>query len=302
MKEFEYSSKGKGMIHAYRWEPTGTPIAILQIVHGIAEHMFRYDALARYMNAHGVLVVGEDHMGHGKSHGSGADVYFADGWYAAVDDTYELLRLTHAEFPETPYFLMGHSMGSFMTRTILFRYPDAPLHGAMISGTGWQPALVLFAGRAVCALERLRLGETGQSKLLKSLMFGAYNKKFKDASTPNDWISSMPDAVEAYGADPLCGRDASVGISRDMLQGIGMIQKKKNLRRMNKTLPVLFVAGKSDPVGDMGRGVEKAYRSFLAAGMERTKMQLYDGRHELLNDTNRLEVCADLWSFMEHLL
>ena len=134
MKEFEFSSLGGGTLHGYRWEPAGEPVAVVQIIHGIAEHMLRYDEFARFLNAHGVLVVAEDHMGHGKSEGT--RLYFSGGWETAAEDCYTLLTRTHEEFPQLPYFLFGHSMGSFLTRTILIRHPDAPLAGAVICGTG----------------------------------------------------------------------------------------------------------------------------------------------------------------------
>ena len=134
MKEFEFSSLGGGTLHGYRWEPAGEPVAVVQIIHGIAEHMLRYDEFASFLNAHGVLVVAEDHMGHGKSEGT--RLYFSGGWETAAEDCYTLLTRTHEEFPQLPYFLFGHSMGSFLTRTILIRHPDAPLAGAVICGTG----------------------------------------------------------------------------------------------------------------------------------------------------------------------
>lgn len=302
MKEFEFLSKGAGMIHAYRWEPEGKPIAIVQLVHGIAEHMLRYDDFARFLNSKGVLVIAEDHMGHGKSHGSGADLYFTGGWTAAVEDTYTLQRTVREEFPDLPFFLFGHSMGSFMARTMLYRYPDADLRGAIICGTAWQPAPVLTAGRALCALEAKRLGDKGHSKLMTNLMFGAYNKQFGQPRTPNDWICSNPGVVDRYTADPLCGGEATVGLSRDMLSGIAMNQKNSNLGAMPKELPVLLIAGKSDPVGNMGKGVEKTYRKFLKAGMRNVKLKLYDGRHEILNEDNHAEVYADIWEFMRNLL
>lgn len=298
MKEFEYPSKGTGNIHAYRWEPQGKPIAVVQLVHGIAEHMLRYDDFARYLNEKGVLVVAEDHMGHGKSVGSGTPLYFEGGWDTAAEDTYELLRRTRAEFSALPYILFGHSMGSFLTRTLLFRYPDAGLCGAVICGTGWQPAPVLCAGRALCAMEQARLGRKGHSGLLTKLIFGAYNKKFKDAKTPNDWICSKREVVDAYTADPLCGGEATVGLSRDMLGGIALIQKKKNLKAMPKDLPVFFIAGRSDPVGNMGKGVQRSAERFCAAGMKDVSLRLYDGRHEILNEDIHPQVYADVWQFI----
>ena len=299
MKEFEYPSCGAGRIHAYCWEPEGKPVAVVQLVHGIAEHMLRYDDFARYLNQQGALVVAEDHMGHGKSTGSGARLYFAGGWRAAVDDTYALLRRTKEEYPDLPYFLFGHSMGSFLTSTILICYPEAGLRGAVICGTGWQPAPVLAAGRAVCAVAKLFVGAKGHSKLLTSLMFGAYNNQFKPVRTPNDWICSDPEVVDRYTADPLCGGDATVGLSNDMLKGIAMIQKKRNLERMDQTMPIFLIAGKNDPVGAMGEGVKKTRKAFADAGMKDVTLQLYEGRHEILNEKNHDEVYADVWHFIE---
>lgn len=303
MKEFEFPSKGAGMIHAYRWEPEGTPVAIVQLVHGIAEYMPRYDDFAQFLTSKGVLVVAEDHMGHGRSHGSGADLYFAGGWTAALEDAFTLQKMTREEYPDLPFFLFGHSMGSFMARSMLYRYPDADLRGAIICGTAWQPGAVLTAGRAVCAMEAKRLGEKNVSKLVTDLMFGAYNKKFgKHPRTPNDWICSNEAVVDRYTADPLCGGAPTLGLARAMLSGIAMNQKKKNLAAMPKDLPVLLIAGKSDPVGAMGKGVEKTYEKFKNAGMRNVTLKLYDGRHEILNEDNYAEVYADLWNFIEKLI
>ena len=298
MKEFSYPSKGGGRIHAYRWEPQGAPVAVVQIVHGIAEHMLRYDDFACFLNTKGILVVGEDHMGHGRSIGGGTPLYFEGGWENAADDTYELLRRTREEFPDLPYILFGHSMGSFLARTLLFRYPNAGLRGAVICGTGWQPAPILCAGRALCALEKCRVGGKGHSKLLNKLIFGAYNAKFKDAETPNDWICTKREVVDRYNADPLCGGTATVGLSQDMLGGIAMIQKKSNLHAMPKNLPVFFIAGKCDPVGSMGQGVEKTAKRFRDSGMTDVTLRLYDGRHEILNEENHATVYADVWAFI----
>lgn len=300
MKEFEFPSKGAGMIHAYRWEPEGAPVAVVQLVHGIAEYMPRYDDFAKFLTSKGALVVAEDHMGHGKSHGSGADLYFAGGWTAALEDTDTLQRITREEYPDLPFFLFGHSMGSFMARSMLYRYPDANLRGAIICGTAWQPGAVLAAGRAICGIETKRLGEKNQSKLVTKLMFGSYNVKFgKHPRTPNDWICSREDVVDRYTEDPLCGGAPTLGLSRDMLSGIAMNQKKKNLDAMPKELPVLLIAGKSDPVGAMGKGVEKTYQKFKAAGMRDVTLKLYDGRHEILNEDNHAAVYADIWNFIE---
>ena len=144
--DFWFDSHGAGKIHCCRWMPEGEPKAIFQIVHGIAEFVERYDDFANFLTKQGYVVVAEDHMGHGQSiNGEGIQGYFHGGWFAAVEDTYQLLTMTKREYPNLPYILFGHSMGSFMARTILYRYPDSGITAAIICGTGWQPRLAMPA-------------------------------------------------------------------------------------------------------------------------------------------------------------
>lgn len=302
MEEFYLASNGAGRIHCGLWLPEGQPRAVVQIIHGIAEHIGRYDHFARFLTERGFAVCADDHMGHGLSVESGGVFgYFSGGWMAAVRDERSLFEEMKKRFPAVPYFMLGHSMGSFLLRTYLYTYPGE-LTGAIISGTGWQPELALSAGLALCRLEQLRIGETGRSKLLKELMFGAYNKKFSPNRTPNDWICSDEAVVDAYTEDSLCGFDATVGLTRDMLTGISMNQKKENLAKMDKTLPVLFVSGMQDPVGAMGEGVLRTIDAFKRAGLTNVTIRLYpEGRHEMLNETNRTEVYADVLSWLEPL-
>ena len=242
-------------------------------------------------------------MGHGLSVEEGGTYgYFYGGWMAAVKDERTLFEEMKRRYPGLPYLMLGHSMGSFLLRTYLYTYPGE-LAGAIISGTGWQPEMALKAGLALCKLEQLRVGETGCSGLLKELMFGAYNKKFKPNRTANDWICSNEAVVDAYTADELCGFDATVGLTRDMLMGISMNQRKENLEKMDKALPVLFVSGMQDPVGAMGEGVLRCIDAFKRAGLKNVTIRLYpEGRHEMLNETNRTEVYADILSWMEQRL
>lgn len=301
MKEFYYPSQGAGSIHVLRWEPEGEVRAVLQIVHGVAEYIERYDEFARYLNIHGILVVGEDHMGHGRSIGEGdTPGYFTGGWKTAVADTYELFRQTKQEFPGVPYYLLGHSMGSFMARSFLFLYPNSGIRGAIIMGTGWQPAPILLGGSAVTSFMVKREGDRVANASVQNLMFGAYNKPFPDAKTSYDWLNTDPEAVERYIADPLCGFEVTNGLARDMIAGLRMIQNRRNLDKMIKTLPVLFVSGDHDPVGDLGKGVMAAQRAFERAGMLRMKLKLYDGmRHEILNEPGHAQVYADILQWIE---
>lgn len=306
-RDFWYDSKGAGRIHGCRWEPEGTVKAVVQIVHGIAEHVVRYDDFARYLNRQGILVVAEDHMGHGQSIGKGGiEGYFHGGWFTAVEDTYQLLQDTKAEFPEIPYVLFGHSMGSFMTRTLLCRYPDSGITAAIICGTGWQPAFALPALIGACDGICKKNGETSPSPVLQKLAFGGYNKKVEHPRTEFDWLTRENKIVDSYMADPLCGFTPSAGLMRDMMKGIRYIEQPGSLSWMKKDLPVFFIAGGDDPVGNYGKGVRQCAAAFQKAGMTDVTTKIYPlCRHEILNEINRQEVYEDvlnwIWKHISHI-
>ena len=289
MTEFTFlSTDGKTQLHGMRWEPDGGSVrAVLQICHGVAEHIARYDAFARYLNGLGIAVVGHDHLGHGLSlPEGGTPVYFGAGntWNTVVDDIYVLHQRIRLWYPDVPLCIMGHSMGSFLTRTYLIRYPGT-VKAAVIMGTGWQPKAVIAGGMAVAKAVGAVVGENGTSDLVTNLAFGAYNKLFAPNRTSCDWLSADEDNVDTYMADPLCGADATVGLFRQMLSGIRFNQKLSNLRQMDPRIPVLFVAGEKDPVGDCGNGVRRTYQEFRRAGVQDCTLKLYPGlRHEILNE------------------
>lgn len=296
-----YDSCGEGTIHACIWAPGGEPKAIFQIVHGIAEFAERYAVFAEYLNSLGYLVVAEDHMGHGQSIGeNGTQGYFAGGWFAAVDDSCTLMKSMMEEFPGTPYILFGHSMGSFMARTILAKYPDSGITAAIICGTGWQPRAALPALIKVVESVCKKTGERNPSEMLQSMVFGGYNKKIKNPRTASDWLTRDEAIVDAYVAHPLCGFTPSCGLLRDMMKGILYIEQPENLANMKKDLPVFFIAGSDDPVGSYGKGVERAAAEFRKAGMQDVSCKLYpQGRHEILNELNKDEVFADVARWMD---
>ncbi len=287
---FYPSADGIHQIYAQEWKPQGEVRGIVQIVHGICEYSGRYDHFARFLTEQGFLVVAEDHLGHGKtaSH-QGQRGYFArrKGWKTVVDDVAELHRRTAAQYPGVPYFILGHSMGSFLVRTYLFCKP-APLAGVILSGTAQQPTLLMLGGRIITRLYRLFAGERFRSGLVHGMALGGYSKPFIPNRTASDWITRDEAVVDAYVADPMCAFRPSVGLYSDMMQGITIMQKPANLQKMQKDLPILFVAGDQDPVGAMGEGVKAAYDSFLQAGCTDITLKLYAGaRHELHNELNR---------------
>ena len=220
-------------------------------------------------------------------------------WDWAVQDLYARRELAGQRFPGLPVFLLGHSMGSFLARTYLIRYPGT-VAGAILMGTGQMPPALVAAGRVVAAREARKGGDRHSSPLVNKLAFEAYNQKFAPNRTGYDWLSASTENVDQYLADPLCGGDPTIGLFREMLRGIACIEKQENLKRMNRNTPVLFLSGQDDPVGDMGKGVRRAYRSFRRSGVRDVEIRLYQGlRHEILQETGREKVYADVAHWLE---
>ena len=304
MKEFSFPVRNHTSIHCCKWVPEGEPRGVIQIIHGIAEYAARYDALAKVFTDHGFVVVAEDHMGHGKS--VSEDIpqgCVSGGWPALVSHSCRLLRMTKEEYPNLPYIVYGHSMGSFMARTLLYTYTDLELAAAILSGTGWMGTGVLKSGRGVCRMIGKRKGMNATSNTVNKLMFGSYTKGYDKVRTPLDWLSRDEAEVDKYIDDPLCGFDPSIGLAYEMLGGMLQNQDKKNLEKMPKDLPVLFVSGDKDPVGSNGKGVTQTYEAFRKAGMQDVSLKLYpEGRHEMHNELNRQELFDDVLSFLDRVL
>ena len=259
--EFTFlSADGRTPIHAVEWLPEGPVRAVLQISHGVAEYILRYEPFAAYLTERGFAVVGHDHLGHGASVAEGAPrLYFGPkgSWDWVVEDLYTRRCLAGKRFPGVPYFLLGHSMGSFLARTYLIRYPGT-VDGAVIMGTGHMPSAVVTAGQLFVRREIRRVGETCPSDAVTKLSFGTYNRAFAPNRTAFDWISVSQANVDAYLSDPLCGENPSMGLFREMLSGIAFITRPGNIRKMNANTPVYFLSGSMDPVGEFGRGVRRA--------------------------------------------
>lgn len=303
-REFTYPSRnGTTQIHAVEWLPEGEISGVLQISHGVAEYIDRYEPLARFLTQQGIAVAGNDHLGHGYSVEQGKPrLYFGPkgSWQTVVDDLYTLYGMEKKHFPGLPYYLLGHSMGSFLARTYLIRYPGT-VDGAIVMGTGQMPPAVVAAGRAVAAAEGRRVGWDKMSPVVEKLAFGAYNRTFAPNRTEYDWLSANEENVDAYIADELCGGNATVGLFREMLGGIRFITDRDNLMRMNMNTPILFLSGEKDPVGDCGRGVRRAYESFRRAGVRQVELKLYPGlRHEILNESSREEVYGDILRWLKN--
>ena len=296
------STRGGQKLHARICRPDCDPVCVVQIAHGIAEHINRYDDFMGFLAANGIVAVGNDHLGHGQSFDKPEDQGFfaeSDGWKYVVDDMAALRDIVRKEYPDLPYVFFGHSMGSFLTRTYLIRYPDR-YDAAIISGTGHQPSFVALAGYLMANAAVKSKGAKTVGTSLNNVAFGSYCKQIPNPRTPFDWLSCDEKTVDAYIADPLCGFVATNSLFRDMMQGIRFIIDQKNIDEMNKDKPVYFMSGKEDPVGDYGKGVDKAYQAFCKAGIKNVTMRLYpEGRHEMLNETNKDTVYADILSWLK---
>ena len=296
------SSDGIHDVSAIRWLPEGTPRGVVQLVHGISEYMGRYDSFARYLTQHGFAVVGHDHLGHGKTAKDPTEYgWFGDkdGWKYVLEDTHALRELAGKAWPDLPYFLMGHSMGSFVVRGYLMFWPGT-VDGAILSGTGQEPPLTVAAGKVLSGLFTRLSGPRAHSRLLNALSMGAYNKQFRPNRTGADWISRDTAVVDAYCADPLCRFLPTVSMFHDMMAGLQLLAKKENLQKMDRDTPVYFFSGDKDPVGASGKGVQKVAGWFKESGVKDVTVKLYpEGRHEMLNETNKADVYQDVLDWLE---
>ena len=301
-EEFTFDSRdGQSKIHAVRWVPEGKIVCILQIVHGMAEYIERYEDLAQYLGEKGILVTGDDHLGHGKSVGQeGTYGYFCeqDPATVVVRDVHRLKKITQEEYPGVPYVILGHSMGSFILRNYLFRYGTG-IQGAIICGTGSQPKALVKLSKAIAAVQGIFLGEKHIAKIIDKMAFGSYNKKISNAKTSFDWLCTDENVVNAYMNDRLCGFTFTVNGFKTLFTLLDRLNQEENLKAMPKELAIHFIAGDMDPVGNYGDGVKKAYEDFNKVGMERISLKLYAGcRHELLNEKIKKQVYEDIYPWI----
>ena len=302
--DFSFQSHdGASRVNAKLWTSTAfgspddpvaeKPKAVIQLVHGMAEYIDRYDDFARYLVGRGFVVCAEDHIGHGGSVGDGQQfghMPARGGKDVILADVHALHGKVAACFPGVPYVMYGHSMGSFIARCYIARYGDE-LAACVLSGTGNVPPALSAAGRALALGMAAVRGETYRSTLIDNMGAGAYGKQIEGARTPLDWLSTDDAVVDAYIADPQCGFLFTVGGYATLLDLAGECATPACAAKVPADLPVLFVAGDGDPVGDMGRGVRAAAGLLSKAGVRGVYLKLYKGmRHEIHNEKGREDV------------
>ena len=303
-QEFTFlSGDGKTDVHAVRWMPdNGDYRAVFQISHGMIEFIERYEPFAAFLADKGYKVVGHDHLGHGKTAKTPEDWgYFADGESPEIliGDMNKLRTLSQE--PDKPYFMLGHSMGSYLLRRYLSVYGEG-LSGAVIMGTGANPDAVAKLGMAVCKTIAAFKGWKYRSPFMEKLFFSGDFQKFDmDGTHPeNSWLTKDTEIVRFYYSEPRCTFKFTLKAYYDFLKTVYYVNRKENVEKIPKDLPILMVAGDCDPVGEFGKAVKRVYEMYKAAGINDVTLKLYENdRHEILNETDKERVFDDIFNWCE---
>ena len=302
-KDFNYpSSDGITQIHAIEWKPEGEVKGVVQILHGMVEFINRYDRFANFLAARGYYVVGNDHLGHGASvvsddsHG-----YFArgNGNMCVIHDIQALRVMTEKKYPDVPYFMLGHSMGSFLLRQYITMYGEG-LAGVIISGTGYTDTAMLNTAMALCRIKAVFQGWDHRSKTIDNMALGSYNNAFEPARTKNDWLTKDEAIVDAYNANPWNNFMFTLNGYYNLFKGLKWAEDPREIEKIPHDLPILIASGGDDPVGSRGEGPAKVAEQYRKAGISDVTLVIYPGdRHEILNELDHDKVDSDFLAFFE---
>lgn len=301
MNEQKIKSFDSTELHVYSWIPEQVD-AVLLISHGMAEHGKRYADFAQYANKHNIAVFAPDQRGHGKTVGDPEKLgFFAKqgGWFKVVEDLKFLVDKLRKDFPDKKIFLMGHSMGSFLSRTFVGSH-SADIDGLILSGTAGNAGLLGKVGLVLAKIMTSVKGGQKPCPLMDKLSFGEFNKPFKPNRTKFDWLSRDNQQVDKYVNDPYCGTIFTTSFFVDMLSGMQYILKPNVVSAIRKDLPIYLFAGDMDPVGNFGKGVQEVFEAYQKNGIQHVEIKLYkDARHETLNETNRQQVYEDTINWLK---
>lgn len=289
-------------IHYHAWLPDDAPRAVLVLFHGMLEHSARYADFAAALNAQGIAVYAQDHLGHGESvHPENPRGHFADcgGNGFVIRDCLHMLELAHAAHPKASLFLMGHSMGSFLTRQLLHQFTLPTLSGVILMGSGHQARAAVRLAHAVTGAVARHKGTRHKSDILYKLILGSNNRRCHPHRSNFDWLSRLPENADAFAADPLIADNFTAQAYHDMLGGMLTNYDPRRLATMDTSIPLLILSGDADPIGEYGNGVSRLLNTYQALGCDDVSMIIYEGaRHELLNETNSRQVTADILAWM----
>ncbi|MGO1469659.1 MAG: alpha/beta hydrolase [Tissierella sp.] len=302
MEHFNFKTRKGVSINSYKWVPRGEIKAVVQISHGMNEHIKRYDEFGKFLSGKGYLVYGNDHLGHGRSLLQGEQLGYIsdkDGFDDMVEEMRDLTNIIKEENKDLKLFVFAHSMGSFLAQRYIQLY-GKDIDGLILSGTNGEPPTGINLGISLSNLIMKASGRRKKSKLINVLSFGSYNKKITPRRTIFDWISREEKEVDKYIEDPLCGNLFPVSFFHDLYVGMKDIQEKENLENIPKNLPIYIFAGSEDPVGGYGRGIINLNNTYKRLGIKNVDYKIYNGgRHEMLNEINKLEVMIDILNWLE---
>ena len=284
-------------LHGMMWKPEKEVRAVVQLVHGMIEYVERYDAFASWLAERGIFVIGHDHLGHGDSVVCRDDWGFFEeenGNRVLLEDMHQVRLRVQEKFPDVPYLIVGHSMGSFLTRQYLCLHGEG-IHAAVILGTGDMPAGLLRFGMFLTSSMASVRGWRYRSRLVKLIVFGTYNKRIHPHRTDSDWISRDEAIVDAYKKEPRTSFDFTLNGYYNLFYSMYCLKNRDYLERMPTDFPILLAAGAEDPVGSYGEGVRRVQKELLALGVKQVDLKLDpDDRHELLNELDREQVFEDI--------
>lgn len=267
------------------WQPEGEIKAVLQITHGMTEHMGRYERFATDLCGQGIAVAGFDLRGHGKN-GGDSDVASCGegGWEASIEDMHLFFELLEERFLEVPHYMLGFSLGSFLLREYLGKYPD-DIAGAIIAGTGHQAVWLLSIMMGIVKGQIKKAGYDQTTDLVRKLSFGTYNQKFKPNRTTADWLCLDEAELDHYLADPLVRKDISAGLFYELLGSMKRTAKASIYTKWNKEIPILLLNGDDDPVGDFGKGMRRVYHQIKKVGILYVQWEgIRYSRHDLFHE------------------
>lgn len=297
----ELNSVGGEILDAFKYIPEN-PIAIVQLIHGMAEHIHRYENFAEFLAEKGYIVVGHTHAGHGTNAKILGYIADEDGWNILLKDIDSIRNIISDEYCDLPYFMFGHSMGSMLLRNYLQDHSDG-LSGAIICGTAKQPLAAIKLGKIIASFQKWIGNSKKPSSLLNLLSFGAYNNHIANPRTHFDWLSRDDKQVNKYIQDPYCGFPFTASAYYDLFTGLENIENTQNNKNINKSLPIYIISGSNDPVGDNGKAIQRLYNEYKNIGIQTVDIGVYkEARHEILNEINNDEVYNDILKFLERIL
>lgn len=302
MKEFNFTGFNDYPINLAVWDQVEGEIkGVVQILHGMVEHIKRYDEFARFLNAHGYVVLGDDHRGHGvTAQGSLGVVPDGDCFADTVEDAILIGKYARETY-KAPLLVFGHSYGSFLTQRYIQKCGE--MKAVVLCGSACMDIPDVKAGLCVAKMQAALFGEKKKANLIRKMSFGPYNNAFKEEKKENAWLTRDAVRREAYNADPMCNYTMSIGFYTSFFSALSKLYSPEALSGISKDLPVFIISGDRDPVGGMGKLINRLFEVYKDNGLSHVEVKLYpEARHELLNELCREEVMDDVLAFYDGVL